>query len=179
MNIITTPFNDLFVIEYASFKDNRGEFVKTIHDKNFSDAGLDYHFAESFYSISNKNVIRGMHYQIQPSDHHKLVYVVSGGIIDVVVDLRWNSETFGKFFSVELSDQNRKGIYISKGFAHGFLALNDNTIVEYHTSTSQSKAHEEGIRWDSFGFEWNVSEPILSYRDQQFNLFDQNRQYFI
>jgi dTDP-4-dehydrorhamnose 3,5-epimerase len=179
MNIVATPFNDLFVMEYLSFKDNRGEFVKTIHEETFNKANLDYHFTESFYSVSNKNVIRGMHFQISPHDHNKLVYVVTGSIIDVVLDLRKSSETFGRFFHLELSDKNRKGIYIGKGFAHGFLSLQENTVVEYHTSTSQSRDHEKGIHYDSFGFNWNVESPILSTRDQQFDLFDKSKQYFV
>lgn len=173
MNLLQTGFENLFVLEQFSFKDNRGEFVKTIHAETFVKEGLEYAFTESFYSISKKNVLRGMHFQVPPEDHVKLVYVLSGKIIDVVVDLRKEQPTFGNYFTVELSEQNRKAVYIGKGFAHGFLALEENSIVEYHTTTSQSKECEGGILWNSFGFQWPVENPILSERDKQFaNLSD-------
>jgi len=171
MEIIKTNFQDLFLMNYSSFNDNRGEFVKTIHAETFQHHGLEHQFSESFYSVSKKNVIRGMHFQIAPADHVKLVYVITGAILDVVLDIRKESTTYGEFFSVILNSNNRKGIYIGKGFAHGFLSLEDNTTVEYHTSTSQDRSLEGGIRYDSFGFEWNIDEPILSVRDQEFISF--------
>lgn len=171
MEIKDTTFQDLYIMEYNSFLDQRGEFVKTIHKETFLNEGLEYIFNESFYSVSNKNVIRGMHFQVPPEDHAKLVYVVTGSIIDVVLDIRNDSPNFGEFFSIELSAKNRKGIYIGKGFAHGFLALEDNTTVEYHTSTSQNRECEAGIKFDSFGYDWEVKEPILSIRDLAFQNF--------
>ena len=171
MEIKDTAFEDLYIMEYNSFLDQRGEFVKTIHKETFLSKGLDYIFNESFYSVSNKNVIRGMHFQVPPEDHAKLVYVVTGSIIDVVLDIRNDSPSFGEFFSIELSTKNRKGLYIGKGFAHGFLALEDNTTVEYHTTTSQNRECEAGIKFDSFGYDWNVKEPILSVRDLAFQNF--------
>lgn len=173
MKIINTTFQDLFVMEYNSFQDHRGEFVKTIHAERFRESNLNYLYDESFYSVSNKNVIRGMHYQIPPHDHVKLVYVLTGSILDVVLDIRKESATFGKFFSIELSSKNRKGIYIGKGFAHGFMSLEDNTTVEYHTSTVQSSASEAGIKFNSFGYDWGIKNPILSSRDLEFKSFDQ------
>jgi dTDP-4-dehydrorhamnose 3,5-epimerase len=100
------------------------------------------------------------------------VYVVKGAIIDVVLDLRVNEPTFGKFYSVELSEKNRHAVYIGKGFAHGFLSLEEDTIVEYHTSTSQSRACEGGILWNSFGYVWPVNAPIISDRDRAFESFE-------
>jgi dTDP-4-dehydrorhamnose 3,5-epimerase len=168
MEIVNTEFNDLYLIKYGSFVDERGEFVKTIHAETFMDHNLEYKFSESFYSISNKDVIRGMHYQLPPADHVKLVYVVTGSIIDVVLDIRSNSATFGQFFSTKLSASNRHGLYIGKGFAHGFLALDDNTTVEYHTTSSQNRELEAGVKFDSFGFDWAVHNPIISSRDLNF-----------
>jgi dTDP-4-dehydrorhamnose 3,5-epimerase len=178
MDVKITEFNDLFVLEYSSFKDNRGEFVKTIHKDFFLENKLEWNFTESFYSVSYKNVFRGMHFQYYPNDHEKLVYVVKGKILDVVLDLRFESETYGKYFATELSDKNRKGIYIGKGFAHGFLSLEDNTIVEYHTTTVQSKECEGGVKWDSFGFEIPIENPIISQRDGAFAPFDKVIKYF-
>jgi dTDP-4-dehydrorhamnose 3,5-epimerase len=178
MIISETIFKDLFLLEYTSFKDNRGEFVKTIHKETFDTNNMEWNFTESFFSVSDRNVLRGMHFQRSPSEHSKLVYVLSGRILDVILDLRFDSDTYGKHFAVELSQQNRKGIYIGKGFAHGFLALEDNSIVEYHTSTSQDKVAEGGIRWDTFGFQWPVEYPIISARDSEFLPFDIKEKYF-
>lgn len=179
MNINETDFNDLFLIDYKLFDDKRGAFVKTIHEPSFTAFGLSWQFAESFYSISKKNVIRGMHYQQKPYSHSKLVYVIKGKIIDVVLDIRNHSETFGKCFSVELSAENCKAIYIGEGFAHGFLSLEEDSIVEYHTTTVQSKEAEAGINWNSFNYNWGINDPILSDRDNALQNFDAAKEYFI
>jgi dTDP-4-dehydrorhamnose 3,5-epimerase/CDP-3, 6-dideoxy-D-glycero-D-glycero-4-hexulose-5-epimerase len=178
MKIKPTDFNDLFVLEYDTFKDNRGEFVKTMHKETFETNKLNFHFFESFYSISKKNVFRGMHFQFSPHDHDKLVYVVKGAIIDVVLDLRFKSPTFGKHFSIELTELNKKGIYIGKGFAHGFLSLENDTIVEYHTTTVQNKESEGGVKWDSFGCKLPINDPIVSQRDESFHPFNEKLKYF-
>jgi dTDP-4-dehydrorhamnose 3,5-epimerase/CDP-3, 6-dideoxy-D-glycero-D-glycero-4-hexulose-5-epimerase len=178
MNIESTPFENLFVLVYKSFKDNRGEFVKTINKKTFAENAIEWEFTESFYSISGKNVFRGMHFQYRPHDHDKLVYVVKGSILDIVLDLRSDSKTFGKYFTIELSEENRKGLHIGRGFAHGFLSLEEGTIVEYHTTTEQNKESEGGIKWDSFGAQVEIKNPIISVRDSQFENFDPNQKYF-
>jgi len=178
MEIRNTEFNDLFVIEYKTFCDHRGEFVKTIHKDLFIEKKLNWSFEESFFSVSNKNVFRGMHFQYAPHDHDKLVYVVKGKILDIVVDLRSYSATYGKYFKIELSDYERKALYIGRGFAHGFLSLEDNTIVEYHTSTIQNKESEGGVSWDSIGFNLPVKDIIISERDSDFLSFDLNKKYF-
>lgn len=178
MNVKATEFNDLYVLEYNSFTDTRGEFVKTIHKDTFIENKLEWEFRESFYSVSHKNVFRGMHFQYYPNDHEKLVYVVKGAIIDVVLDLRFDSATFGKHFTVALSDKNRKGVYIGKGLAHGFLSLEHDTIVEYHTTSMQSKESEGGVKWNSFGFEMPIENPIISQRDEAFSPFDIKIKYF-
>ncbi len=178
MKINATEFNDLFVLEYNSFKDNRGEFIKTIHKDIFNENKLEFQFHESFFSISKKEVFRGMHFQLPPNDHVKLVYVVKGAIIDVVLDLRNQSTTFGQYYSIELSEVNRKGLYIGKGFAHGFLSLENDTIVEYHTTTVQNKVSEGGIKWDSFGYKLPINNPIVSERDVSFLPFNQKSKYF-
>lgn len=181
MNIVETPLGGLFEIENKVFKDDRGSFIKTFHSEVFAEKGLDAGFKESFYSISNKGVLRGMHYQLPPHDHSKLVYVISGRILDVVVDVRENSETFGKYYSTELSEDNAKSLYIAKGFAHGFLTLSEKATVVYMTSTVHSPNYDTGIRWDSFGFDWNEyinfneNSFVISERDRAFNkLLDNN-----
>lgn len=169
MEIIESNLNGVVVLQNKKFEDHRGVFVKTFHREIFEEAGLQSDFKESFFSFSRKNVIRGMHFQMPPHDHAKLVYVTHGEILDVAVDVRKNSPTFGEYFSVVLSGKNAKSIYLGKGFAHGFLTLSDQACVVYLTTTVHAPSHDFGIRWDSFGFDWDsVKEPILSYRDNSF-----------
>lgn len=171
MKITESFIKDLYLLDYFSFKDARGEFIKTIHASIFEEHGLESRFDESFYSISNKNVIRGMHFQVPPDEHAKLIYLISGRIIDVVLDIRKESETFGQFFYTELTSDKRQGLYIGKGLAHGFIALEDNSIVEYHTTSTYSATNETGILFNSFGFNWNLTDPVLSERDMNFTSF--------
>ena len=119
-----------------------------------------------------------MHFQYPPYDHDKLVYVVNGSIVDVVLDLRKESETYGHHLTIELSQKNRKALHIGKGFAHGFFSMEEDTVVEYHTTTMQSKECEGGIKWDSFGLQLPTSLPILSVRDSSFEPFNFQKKYF-
>lgn len=168
MNIIKTKLDGVFIIEPVVFNDDRGEFVKTFHKDTFIKHNMAFDFLESYYSTSQKGVIRGMHFQAPPQDHVKLVYVTRGSIKDVVLDLRKGSPTYGQSESFELSDKNHHSVYIGKGFAHGFLSLADDSSVTYCQTTQYSKDHDGGIRFDSFGFDWGVKEPIMSQRDKAF-----------
>ena len=109
-----------------------------------------------------------MHFQLPPHDHEKLVFVPIGSIIDVVVDLRKNSSTYKKHISVELCEENKKSIYIPKGLAHGFKSLTDQTVTVYNVTSEYSKNEDEGIHFNSFGFDWEVNDPIISNRDLDF-----------
>ena len=171
-NIIKTHIKDLLVLETSVFTDERGIFIKTFHNEFFRNEGLQTNFREEYYSISNKNVLRGMHFQTPPHDHEKLIYCVAGRVLDVIVDLRKKSSTFGQFFSIELKGADGKIIYIPKGFAHGFCALEDNSFMMYKVSTEYSQKHDKGIKWDSIGFQWPIQNPILSGRDQSFPALD-------
>lgn len=164
-NIHETGLAGLKVIETQHFIDERGVFHKFFSRDEFMGLGLEHDFCEDYYSINKKNVIRGMHFQIPPSDHVKLVYVTSGKIIDVCLDIRKNSQTYGKFFSVELSGDVAKCIYIPKGFAHGFISLEDNTCVHYLQTSCYNKECDCGIAYDSFGYDWNCQTPVVSGRD--------------
>lgn len=159
---------DLFVIKSSVFTDERGVFIKTFHNEFFRSIGLQTNFREEYYSISNKNVIRGMHFQTPPCDHEKLVYCVMGRVLDVIIDLRKNSDSFGQFYSIELTGSDGKIIFIPKGFAHGFCSLEDNSVMMYKVSAEYSQKNDTGIKWDSFGFQWPIKDPILSERDQSF-----------
>ena len=165
ISAIDTDFEGLKIIETNNFLDERGLFHKFFSKENFAALGLDTDFKESYYSINKKSVIRGMHFQIPPADHTKLVYVTSGKIIDVCLDIRKNSKTYGKAFSVKLSGETAKCIYIPKGFAHGFVSLEDNTCVHYLQTTCYNKECDKGISYDSFGYDWGVKNPIVSARD--------------
>lgn len=170
MNIKPSLIQGVYEIENKVFKDQRGGFVKTFNADQFESHGLDVDFKESFYSVSRKNVIRGMHFQLSPYDHSKLVYVTDGEILDVVVDVRPGSDTFGQYVSARLSSENAKSLYMSKGFAHGFLTLSEQATVVYLTTTVHSPEYDTGIRWDSFGFDWlGVEQPIISDRDKAFS----------
>lgn len=129
---------------------------------------MDINFKEFYYSISKKNVIRGMHFQLPPFEHVKLVYVSKGRIKDVVVDIRKQSLTYGKYFSIELDEQSAKYLYISKRFAHGFLSLENGSIVNYAQTSCYSKECDSGILYNSIGFDWSIKNPIISDRDMTF-----------
>lgn len=167
-----TPIEGLFVIHNFQAHDDRGCFVKTFHKGLFNESKIDFNPVESYFSISKMNVIRGMHFQNPPFEHHKLVYVPTGRILDVVVDLRSQSETYKNWFSIELSEENKKSIFIPKGLAHGFLSLSDKTVTVYNVSSIYEMSSDNGINFNSFGFDWGVSNPIISDRDQNFMSLD-------
>lgn len=168
MNIERTTLEGVYIINCFFASDERGLFVKTFNQTAFNEVGISLEIQESYYSISQKNVIRGMHFQLPPNDHDKLVFVPVGGIIDVVVDLRKNSATYKQFLSVELSASNKKSLFIPKGLAHGFKSLVDGTITVYNVSTEYNKEADTGIHYDSFGFDWQLTNPIISKRDKEF-----------
>lgn len=178
MEIINTKIKGLYIIKNNILKDDRGSFVKIFNFDEFKKLNLCKNFKESYYSISKKDVIRGMHFQKPPFDHEKLVYVNKGSILDVVVDLRKNSNSFGEFVSIDISDKNGVSVYIPRGCAHGFLSLEDNSIVIYNVSTVYSKEHDTGIKYDSFGMEWGIKEPIISNRDLSFESLSAYKDFF-
>ncbi|BCK88819.1 dTDP-4-dehydrorhamnose 3,5-epimerase [Sideroxyarcus emersonii] len=154
------------------FDDARGRFVKVFHEQAFAAQGLETGFAEEYYSVSHKNVIRGLHFQLPPMDHVKMVYCVAGEVMDAVVDLRAGSPTYGQFDLFELSAAKANSIYIPKGMAHGFCARSDQAIMVYKVGTIYSPAHDAGVLWNSVGIPWPTTEAILSARDQSFPSFD-------
>lgn len=146
------------------FTDTRGSFVKTISRRPLQAAGLDFDFAEEFYSTSNKGVVRGLHFQLPPHDHVKLVYCAVGAVQDVLLDLR-RGPGYGKAVAIELREDLPQLLVIPRGVAHGFRCLMDGSLMVYKTSTEHAPTHDAGIRWDSFGFDWGVAEATLSERD--------------
>jgi dTDP-4-dehydrorhamnose 3,5-epimerase len=165
---LETELPGVFVLQPRIFEDQRGSFVKTYHETLFDELGIPFKPKEEFFSVSHKNVVRGMHFQTPTQAHDKLVYCPVGNVLDVVVDLRKSSKNFGKAMSRELSATNREMLFIPIGFAHGFLALEDHTMMVYQTNTMHSPANDAGILWNSFGFDWPVKYPVLSDRDKSF-----------
>ena len=168
MEIIKTLFEGLLVLKTVNFLDNRGGFQKLFNYDFFKENGLDCDFKEFYYSVNKANVVRGMHFQTPPFDHTKVVYVSKGRIRDVVVDIRKNSKTYGKCFSIELDDLEGQYLYIPEGFAHGFVSLEDGSIVDYAQTTCYAKDNDCGIDATSIGFDWGVENPIRSGRDLTF-----------
>lgn len=173
MEILKTKLEGVYIIKNKIFQDERGKFIKTYHEEEFKKLGLCTDFKESYFSVSNKNVIRGMHFQLPPMDHEKLVYVAKGKVKDIIVDLRSNSKTKGEYIEVELSEENGYSIYIPKGLAHGFKSLEDNTTMIYNVATVYSQECDSGIKYDSFGYDWNIENPILSNRDKNFESLEE------
>ena len=169
MKIERTEIEGVYIITNFNAKDERGLFVKTFNKNTFNKNNLDFEIRESYYSVSNKDVIRGMHFQLKPNEHEKLVYVPKGSILDVVLDLRKKSKTYKQHISMNLSSSNKKSIFIPKGLAHGFKSLEDNTITNYCVSTEYNSSSDTGIRFNSFGFNWQNENPIISERDNSFD----------
>lgn len=162
------PLSGAFLITLPSFEDRRGTFTKTFQESIFREQHIAFSLKESYFSFSHKGVIRGMHFQLPPHDHAKVVFCPRGSILDVIVDLRRQSPTFGRYIATELSAENHLAYYIPSGFAHGFQALSDEAMTYYLVSSEYDKAHDTGIRYDSFGFDWPGDTPVLSDRDLSF-----------
>ena len=165
MKIVGEPLVGVKVIAPLCSADKRGRFVKTYHRAIFAELGIKFDFAEEFYSVSRAGVIRGMHFQLPPHAHDKVIYCVKGGVLDVLLDLRTDSPTYGQSVAVDLSGENCSIVFIPIGIAHGFLCKSDEAILVYKTSAVYVPSHDTGIRWDSFGFNWAVEAPVISERD--------------
>ncbi len=169
MNFVKTDIEDVFILEPKVFGDNRGWFMETYSKQTMLNNGVDVNFVQDNHSMSTlKNTLRGLHFQNAPKAQSKLVRCTKGKIMDVAVDLRKGSPTYKKWISVELSEENKKQLFIPKGFAHGFLALTDNVEVEYKVDEYYSAENDRSIKFDDkeIGVDWNVYEPILSEKDK-------------
>lgn len=168
MKVIDTFIEGLKIIEPDVFKDNRGYFYESYNEKRFFDAGLTMKFVQDNESMSQKDVVRGLHFQLPPYSQGKLIRVIQGEVMDVAVDLRKNSSTYGKHYSIVLSSENKLMFYIPEGFAHGFKTMKDNTIFSYKCTNFYNKASESGIIWNdaTLNIDWNVENPILSEKDK-------------
>jgi dTDP-4-dehydrorhamnose 3,5-epimerase len=166
MNVTDTGLSEVALITPFVFSDARGSFVKPFNRDQYLELGLAARFDETFYSISNRNVLRGFHLQLPPHDSEKLVWVSDGAILDVVLDLRTASPTYGRTFSAELSAANFKAMYIPKGVAHAFYVLGESATVIYQVGKCFVPAADSGILWNSAGFDWPCAAPIVSDKDR-------------
>ena len=152
------------LIDIFFHQDERGNFQKIFNDDLFISQGVNFKIKESYISKSKKNSLRGMHYQKEPFDHDKLVACINGKALDVCIDIREDSETFGKIDFINL-EPGSKAVFIPKGVAHGFFALDNDTIMAYYTTSVYNPKFDTGIHWNSIGFDWPNTAPFVSDRD--------------
>ena len=168
MNIISTKIEGVYLIKPKIFNDDRGSFFESFNMKVFQkETNQKINFVQDNQSVSSKNILRGLHFQKPPHAQAKLVRVIKGCVLDVVVDLRKKSKTYGKYILEELSEYNNHQLFIPKGMAHGFLSLEDNTIFTYKCSEFYCKEAEDSIIWNdsSIGIKWPDIIPLLSKKD--------------
>ncbi len=170
MNIESTSIDGLLVITPRIFTDDRGHFLETWNRQAFNSAvGMDVDFSQDNESVSRKNVLRGLHFQLQPHAQGKLVHVVRGRVLDVVVDIRRGSSTYGEHFKLELNGLSKQMLWIPEGFAHGFVSLADDTVFAYKCTKGYDRASERTILWNDtdLAIDWGVTSPIISPKDAE------------
>lgn len=173
MDIIETKIKDLVIIKPDVFIDERGYFFESYNKERFLEHGLDMTFVQDNESQSTKGVLRGLHFQKPPYAQGKLVRVVKGAVMDVAVDLRKDSPTYGQWESVVLTESNKFMYWIPEGFAHGFVCLEDQSVFTYKCTNVYNKASEGSLRWNDpdLNIQWNIDHPILSEKDKVSPMF--------
>lgn len=169
MNITPTKLDGVVIIEPDVFTDDRGWFFESYNQAKFKALGIETVFVQDNHSLSSEaGVLRGLHFQNPPKAQTKLVRCTYGALLDVVVDLRKNSPTFKQWFSIELTAENKKMLYVPAGCAHGFLTLEPNSELQYKVDNHYSKEHDRSIRWNDpeIGIDWGISDPILADKDR-------------
>lgn len=166
--ITRTPLEGLVAINIDHFEDERGFFIESWHKRDFAEAGLPHEFVQDSHSRSSHRVLRGLHYQDMRAPMVKLVRCTVGRVLDVAVDLRVSSPTFGKWFSIELSAENKTQLLVPVGFAHGFATLSDVAEIQYKQTEMYRPDTEGGVLWNdpAIGVSWPFADPMLSKRDQ-------------
>ena len=175
MKFVNTPIEGIVIVEPTLFGDDRGYFLESYNKKKFEEAIGNISFVQDNESKSAKGVLRGLHFQKPPYSQAKLVRCIKGKVLDVAVDIRDGSKTFGQHVTVELSGENKKQVFIPRGFAHGFLVLSESAIFAYKVDNSYASAYDEGIRWDdsTLNIQWGVneSEVLVSEKDAKLPFF--------
>ena len=167
MELIKAPIQGLLIFKPKIFLDERGYFFESWSKQNYKKFGVDVDFFQDNESSSKKGVLRGLHFQNPPFEQGKLVRVIKGAVLDIVVDIRKDSATYGEHFSIKLSDENKKVFWIPPGFAHGFVTLEDDTIFMYKCSQLYNKNSEGSLAWNDpdLNIDWKVENPIISPKD--------------
>ncbi len=167
MEIIETSIKDLLIIKPRVFADARGYFFESYNEGVFKKNGIDVNFVQDNQSLSSTGVLRGLHFQAPPYAQGKLVRVITGAVLDIAVDIRKNSPTYGQHVAIELTEENKTMFYIPPGFAHGFLTLKDNTIFSYKCTHLYHKESEGTVLWNDqdLNINWNFNNPLLSEKD--------------
>jgi len=173
MKIKKTNLSGVLLIEPEIFTDHRGFFLESYNKKKYQDFGICYDFVQDNISKSTRGTIRGLHYQVNPNSQGKLCFVLKGSVIDVAVDIRFNSPTFGHYYSIELSEEKMNQIWIPPGFAHGFSVLSEEVIFMYKCTNFYSKADERAILYNDpdLNIDWKVEDPVVSEKDLKAPLF--------
>lgn len=168
MKIEKTFIEGLLIIQPTVFGDHRGYFLESFRKDKLEQEGVTSDFVQDNQSMSKKDILRGLHFQKPPYAQGKLVQVIKGAVLDVAVDIRKNSPTYGKHVAIELNEENKTMFWIPPGFAHGFLTLKDDTIFAYKCTNYYNPASEGSIAWDStsLNIDWGISSPILSEKDK-------------
>lgn len=168
MNIKETHLSGLLIIQPKVFPDERGYFFESFNAKTLKNQGLDVSFVQDNISMSQKGVLRGIHFQKPPYAQGKLVQVLRGAVLDVAVDLRKNSPTYGEHYAHILSEENKTQLYVPEGFGHGFVTLEDNTLFSYKCTNFYNKESEGSILWNdkNLGIDWQIKDPIISEKDK-------------
>lgn len=181
MEVIKTELEGLLVIKPKVFGDERGYFFESYNEDVYRNAGIDYIFLQDNISKSKRGTIRGLHYQVGDKAQGKLCKVIYGKVLDVAVDIRFGSPTFGKYFSSELSEENHTQLWIPPGFAHGFSVLSEEAIFSYKCTALYSKEHERAILYNdpSLNINWKVENPIISEKDSRAKLLQEIQKDFI
>lgn len=181
MTIQETSIKGLLIIKPRVFTDERGYFFESYNMKSFKDLGIDDPFLQDNQSLSQKGVLRGLHFQNPPFAQGKLVRVINGSVIDVAVDIRKNSPTYGKHEKIFLSGKNKTMFWIPPGFAHGFITLEDNTLFSYKCTALYNKSSEGSIIWndENLNIDWEYPNPLVSSKDQGATKFEQLDSQFI
>ena len=157
-----------YVLRTKVREDMRGSFTKVYHEGAFRELGLTTEFREEYFSVSKRNVLRGLHFQLPPADHEKLVWCMSGEVLDVVLDLRRASATYGEHRCFTLTGGSGAMLYIPRGMAHGFLTRSEEAVMVYKVTSVYAPDFDAGIRWDTAGIDWGIAAPLLSERDRSF-----------
>lgn len=169
MQLKNTSISDLLIVQPKVFEDERGHFFESYNKTIFDELGINVNFVQDNQSLSQAGVLRGLHFQNPPFAQGKLVRVIKGSVLDVAVDIRKNSPTYGNHFDIVLSEKNKTMLWIPPGFAHGFLTLENDTVFLYKCTNYYNKSSEDCILWNDndIAINWNIDSPILSEKDMQ------------